>query len=257
MGTNGANDEIVKEQEFLRLLQEVRKEAKSRGGRISRGEIRELFGSFSLDEGQFAQVEAYLQANKVIIGAGTGDPDALPEGERDFLYAYLESIEGIEKLPDSVLDAVKLSAMAGEPSAQRQLAEQMLGSVVDIARLYAGQGVAIEDLIGTGNEALTQGVALLGHLEHPQEVAGELGRRIMDAMEDQISAMLDDHALGTQMEDVANLVADKAAELSRMLGRKVSIEELLAEGGVTREQIAQAERLTGRRIEEIDWGAVG
>ena len=83
--------------------------------------------------------------------------------------------------------------MAGEHSAQKELSEQMLASVVDIAKLYSGQGVSIEELIGAGNEALVTGVKLLGHLDSPQEVDGELGRRVMDSMEDLISAMLDDH----------------------------------------------------------------
>jgi RNA polymerase primary sigma factor len=127
----------------------------------------------------------------------------------------------------------------------------MLGNVVDIARLYVGQGVGIEELIGAGNEALVTGVTLLGHLDSPQEVEGELGRRIMDSMEDLISMMLDDHALDRELEDLTNLVADKARELARTLGRKVTVQELAREGEVTAEQIAEALRLTGGRIEDI------
>lgn len=142
--------------------------------------------------------------------------------------------------------------MAGEHSAQKELSEQMLSSVVDIAKLYSGQGVSIEELIGAGNEALVTGVRLLGHLDSPQEVDGELGRRVMDSMEDLISAMLDDHAMDRQMEDMVNLVADKAHELAHELGRKVTPAELAGEGDVTMEQITEAVRLTGSRIEDLD-----
>lgn len=245
-------EEIRREQEFMRLLQETLKQAGKGGGRIGREEISEIFGSFSLDENQLQQVEAYLQAHKITVGRAAGDEDALQEEERDFLTSYREVLSDIEKLPDSVLEAVKISAMAGEASAQRELSEQMLDRVVDIARLYAGQGVSIEELIGAGNEALVTGVSLLGHLESPQEVEGELGRRIMDSMEDLISMMLDDHALDRELEDLANLIADKAKEMADTMGRKVTAAELAGEGEVTPEQIEQAIRLTGGKIEDLD-----
>lgn len=239
------------EQEFLKLLQETLKQARRNGGKISRGEIGEIFGSFSLDEEQITQVEAYLKAHRISVGAAGQDPDALQQEEREFLISYQAMLEDIPRLSDSVMDAVRLSAMAGESSAQKELAEQMMGSVVDIARLYVGQGVGIEDLIGAGNEALALGVTMLDHLESPQEVEGELGRRIMDSMEDMISMMLDDHARDREIEDLTNLVAGKAKELAQTLGRKVTAHELAREGEVTMEQIMEAKRLTGDRIEDL------
>ena len=71
-------------------------------------------------------------------------------------------------------------------------------------------------------------------------------------MEDLISMMLDDHAQDRQMEDLVNLVADKARELAAELGRKVTPMELAGEGEVTAEQIEEAVRLTGGRIEDLD-----
>lgn len=234
------------------LLQKTLKEARENGGRISRDEISEIFSGLSLDRSQLEQVEGYLKAHKIVVGTQAGDVDALPEVERDFLTSYMEMLDNIPELSDSVLEALKISAMAGEHSAQKELSEQMMKAVVDIAHLYAGQGVSIEELIGAGNEALVTGVRLLGHLESPQEVEGELGRRIMDSMEDLISMMLDDHAQDRQMEDLVNLVADKARELAAELGRKVTPMELAGEGEVTAEQIEEAVRLTGGRIEDLD-----
>lgn len=234
------------------LLQKTLKEARENGGRISRDEISEIFSGLSLDRSQLEQVEGYLKAHKIVVGTQAGDVDALPEVERDFLTSYMEMLDNIPELSDSVLEALKISAMAGEHSAQKELSEQMLRDVVDIARLYAGQGVSIEELIGAGNEALVTGVRLLGHLDSPQDVDGEIGRRIMDSMEDLISMMLDDHAQDRQMEDLVNLVADKARELADELGRKVTPMELAGEGEVTAEQIEEAVRLTGGRIEDLD-----
>ena len=234
------------------LLQKTLKEARENGGRISRDEISEIFSGLSLDRSQLEQVEGYLKAHKIVVGTQAGDVDALPEVERDFLTSYMEMLDNIPELSDSVLEALKISAMAGEHSAQKELSEQMLRDVVDIARLYAGQGVSIEELIGAGNEALVTGVRLLGHLDSPQDVDGEIGRRIMDSMEDLIGAMLDDNAMDRKMEDMVNLVADKAHELAEELGRKVTPMELAGEGDVTAEQIMEAVRLTGGKIEDLD-----
>ncbi len=52
------------EQEFLGLLQETLKEARRKGYRISRGEIEDIFTSFSLEEGQLSQVEDYLKCTR-------------------------------------------------------------------------------------------------------------------------------------------------------------------------------------------------
>jgi RNA polymerase primary sigma factor len=243
---------INKEQEFMLLLQKTLKEARENGGRISRDEISEIFSGLSLDRSQLEQVEGYLKTHKIVVGTQAGDVDALPEVERDFLTSYMEMLDNIPELSDSVLEALKISAMAGEHSAQKELSEQMLRDVVDIARLYAGQGVSIEELIGAGNEALVTGVRLLGHLDSPQDVDGEIGRRIMDSMEDLIAAMLDDNAMDRKMEDMVNLVADKAHELAEELGRKVTPMELAGEGDVTAEQIMEAVRLTGGKIEDLD-----
>ena len=243
---------VQKEQEFLALLQKTLKQARGNGGVISRDEIAEIFVFFSLEDSQLVQVEDYLKANKIIVGTQAGDLDALPEKERDFLSSYMEIIDTVPRVSDSVLDALKISAMAGERSAQKELSEQMLGSVVDIARLYSGQGVSIEELVGVGNEALVTGVRLLGYLESPDEVEGELGKRIMDSMEDLISSMLDDHATDRQIEDLVNLVADKAAELSGELGRKVTVAELAAEYELEEEKSREALRLSGDRIDGID-----
>ena len=234
------------------LLQKTLKEARENGGRISRDEISEIFSGLSLDRSQLEQVEGYLKAHKIVVGTQAGDVDALPEVERDFLTSYMEMLDNIPELSDSVLEALKISAMAGEHSAQKELSEQMLRDVVDIARLYAGQGVSIEELIGAGNEALVTGVRLLGHLDSPQDVDGEIGRRIMDSMEDLIAAMLDDNAMDRKMEDMVNLVADKAHELAEELGRKVTPMELAGEGDVTAEQSMEAVRLTGGKIEDLD-----
>lgn len=111
----------------------------------------------------------------------------------------------------------------------------------------------MEDLIGGGNEALALGVTLLGPLEKAEEVEGFLGRRVMDAMEDLIAANMDDKASDRAVEERVNLVADRARELAGELLRKVTPQELAAEGELTLEEILEAVRLSGSQIEDLDY----
>ncbi len=64
--------------------------------------------------------------------------------------------------------------------------EIYLPQVIEISKLYTGQGVYIEDLVGEGNLALAQGVTMLGCLEHAKEAEGMLMKMVMDAMEELI-----------------------------------------------------------------------
>ena len=198
-----------------------------------------------------AQVREFLKNKGVGIGEALPIEEVITEEEMNHLREYEEMIDSIEIPSDNIMDAIRLSAMAGERDAQRKLTEYSLKKVVDIARLYAGQGVYMEDLIGAGNEVLLIAVTQLAPLDKPDEVDGYLGRRIMDAMEDVIAANLDEKAAEKAVEERVNLVADRAKELAQELGRKVSVMELAAEYDMDPEDIREAVRLSGNAIGDI------
>ena len=245
-------DEIKREQLFLQRLQETVKAAKANRNTITEEALRESFADLSLSEAQMEQVRAYLAANKIGIDETLPFEEYLTEEEHNYLEDYLAALSAIEQPSAAVLEALRLSAMAGERDAQQRLIEVMLPEVVDIAKLYVGQEVALEDLIGAGNEALTRGVTMLAPLEGPQEVEGTLGRMVMDAMEDLIAENLDEKAKAREVEERVNAVAGHARELAKDLGRKVTAAELAAEGDVDLEQIREAMRLSGNKIEELE-----
>ena len=145
-----------------------------------------------------------------------------------------------------------MSAMAGDADAQRQLIEIYIPQVVDVAKLYAGQGVFLEDLIGEGNLAVTLGVTQLGCLEHPSEADGMIGKLMMDAMEDFITENTNAEELDKKMADRVNDISDKAKELAESLSRKVTPKELAEETGIDLEDILEAVRLCGDKIEYIE-----
>ena len=74
---------------------------------------------------------------------------------------------------------------------------------------------------------------------------------IMDAMEDHIKQVSDLKESDEKILKKVNRVTDKARELSEVLGRKVTIDELVSESGLSRKSVEDAIRISGG-IEYID-----
>ena len=240
-----------RELQFAQTLEEVKKKAKEQGNCISEEQVKESFSALSLTEEQFQMVYDYLKQHKIGIGEPVNPDDYLSEEEADYLDAYFEQLKEFPEVSDGEKEAITLSAMAGDADAQNRLIQIFLPQVAEIAKLYAGQGVFLEDLIGEGNIALTVGVTMLGALEHASEAQGMLGKMIMDAMEDFIAEDAAEAKKDRQLADKVNLVADKANELADDLHRKVTVEELMQETGMSRKSILDAIRISGDKIESI------
>lgn len=240
-----------KEVLFAQTLEQVRQTAKEQGDCVSEEQVREAFAALELDDSQLQMVFDYLVKHKVGIGEPVDPGDCLSEEERDYLQEYLKELELLPVYTDGQLQAYTISAMAGETEAQNRLVEAHLKDVAEIAKLYAGQGVLLEDLIGEGNVALTLGVGLLGSLEKPEEASGMMGRMIMDAMEEAIAENAAGKKTDQRVADRVNRVMEKAKALSEELHRKVTVEELAQETGMSVKAIEDAVRMSGFQIGEI------
>ena len=243
-----------KEKEFAEILKYVTRLARENRNVISREQIIDAFSELDLDEKQLQMVYEYLKQHNIGVDEPVDTSDNLTTEESDYLQDYLESLEGLHKLTDGEKEAVSMSAIAGDKSAQDKLIENYLPLVVDVARMYAEQGVFLEDLIGEGNVALTKGVTMLDAVGEPSEVESFLYKLMLDAMEKIIEENL---AEDTGMQKVLNLVNevnDKAKELSEDLRRKVTVEELMEETGWDEEKIRSAIKFSGDNIEDIDTG---
>ena len=212
----------------------------------------DAFAGLSLSGEQMQMVYDYLLQSKIGIGQHLDPEEYLTEKEMDYLEEYLSEIEGLGDVTEGEKEAITLSAMAGDADAQTRLTEIYLKEVPQIAKLYAGQGVYLEDLIGEGNVALAIGVSMLGSQESAQEALGLLGKMIMDAMESYIRENTDAKKLDAKVADKVNLVADKARELSEELRRNVTVRELAEESGLSENAIRDAIRMSGFKIEGID-----
>ncbi len=240
-----------KEIRFAKTLEQVRQQAREQGSCISEGQVREAFREMELSDAQFQMVFDYLKKQKIGIGEPVDADEYLTEEERSYLQDYMDEIAGLPVYSKGQIEGFTIAAMAGEADAQARLAEAYLKDVIDIAKLYTGQGVLLEDLIGEGNLALAFGTGMLGSLEKPEEAQGMLARMVMDAMEEYIRENESNEKTDRKVADKVNLVADKAKELAGELHRKVTPEELSQETGFSLKSIREAMRMSGFKIEDM------
>lgn len=236
---------------FAQTLEQVRALAKEQGNCVSEEQVQEAFAELNLTNDQLQMVYDYLVKHKVGIGQPVNPDDYLSDEERNYLQDYLDEIAQLPKYTDGQVEAFTISAMAGDADAQSKLTEVYLSEVVEISRIYTGQGVLIEDLIGEGNVALAFGVGMLGSLEHHSEAKGMLAKMIMDAMEDIIAENASNEQADRKVENKVNKVAEAAKALSEELCRKVTVEELAKETGMSEAKIREAMRMSGFQIEDL------
>lgn len=237
---------------FAKTLESVRKKAAEQGNCIGKEQVREAFAELALKEDQLALVYDYLEKHKIGIDEPVNPDDYLTEEETDYLSSYLESLKGLQGLSGGEKEAVFLSAMAGEKQAQERLLHSFLPQVPEIAKLYTGQGVFLEDLVGQGNMALSEGVGMLGAAENAQDAEGMLARMIMDSMEELIEESRSGFTGDRKLEEKVNHIAKLAGELSAEMRRKVTPGELSEETGIPEEEIRDIYRISGYAIEELE-----
>ena len=243
-----------KEKEFAETLKYVTRLARENKNVIAKEQVDDAFTELDLDDKQLQMVYDYLKQHNIGVDEAIDTSDNLTTEESNYLQDYLESLEGLNKLSDGEREAVSMAAIAGDKYAQDKLIENYLPMVLDVARMYAEQGVFLEDLIGEGNVALTKGVTMLDAVGEPSEVESFLYKLMLDAMEKIIEENLAEDTGMQKVLSLVNEVNDKAKELSEDLRRKVTVEELMEETGWDEEKIRNAIQFSGDKIEDIDTG---
>ncbi len=244
-----------KEVEFASILKTVTRTARENRNFITKEQVETAFSELELDEKQMEMVFDYLKQHNIGVDEKVEFTDEnLTEEETNYLNDYLESLEVLPKLTVGELEAVSMSAIAGDKDAQAKLIENYLPLVVDVARMYSEQGVFLEDLIGEGNFALTKGVTMLDAVGEPSEVESFLYKMMLDAMEAIIQDNLAEDAGSQKVLELVNEVADKARELAEDLRRKVTVQELMEETGWDEDKIRTAIKFSADNIEDLDSG---
>lgn len=243
---------MEKERAFAFALQELVKLAKTQGNVLSEEQVNEQFCDMHLDKAQFELIQAYLKQNKIGIDKAVNLDDYLTKDDVHYLDMYLEELKELEHWTDKKREAVIDLAIKGNAEAKAQLIEAYLPEVVEISKLYAGQGVLLEDLIGEGNVAITLGVKMLECAEGAKEAEGMLVKMMMDAMEKYINENLEYSDVDKKILEKINKISDLSKELAENIGRKVTVEELVRESDFTVEEIMEAIEITAYSMEYIE-----
>ncbi len=269
-----------KELQFGKALDEIRRKAASQGGFVDKNDIDDILRPLDLDDDKIKMVYDYLKGRGIRWelkfsedgvkvpggpaekaereGFSTSDEEAvlsefaLDETDVDFLNMYLEELAELEEISDSEKRAITMSAMAGDSLSQEKLIKCYLKDIAELSRIYTGQGVLLEDLIGEGNTALVRAVRMLDSQESPDECEGFIIRLAMDSMEELVNETVSEDKKAGRIAEKANKVYDKAMELAESMERRVTVKEVAEYAGMSEKSVREAMRLSGGAIECIE-----
>lgn len=224
--------------DFLNKLQELKDGAYLQGGMVTSAQIDEMFSDLSEEQKKF--IVEYLEKNHIGIDEAIDPKSYMSESEINLLDMYTESLEAIDYVSDSVKRVLMMDAIAGKKEAKEQLMQQYLQSVIDTARLYSGQGVDFMDLIGEGNVALAVAMEQLDCVEGPDDVEPLIMQMIMNAMEELCKEEGSSDDTMKKVLELVEKVQTKAKEMTEELLRKVTIDELSEDSGISRKKIKEA-----------------
>ena len=239
---------------FTQTLEQLKETARLQENMLTSEQIQEAFEEMKLNEAQLSLIHEYLQKNHIGIDEPGKADENLTQEDINYLNIYLDELKELPAVSDGEKRAVMMSALTQDITACNKLVEIFLPQVVEIAKLYAGQGALVEDLIGEGNVALASAVTMLDCVESIDEVEGFLGKMIMDAMQDYIGEDSDNRGLDEKVLEKVNLINDKAKEMADELLRKVTIAELAKEMEIEEDEIKEAIRLSANHMEYIEEG---
>lgn len=237
---------------FAETLEQLKETARLQENMLTSEQVSEAFSEWQLQEGQLTLIHDYLRKNHIGIDEPGNPEENLSNDDVNFLEMYLAELSELPPVSDGEKRAVMMSALAGDSTAQTKLLEIYLPQVVEISKLYAGQGALVEDLIGEGNVAVASAVTMLECVEGIDEIEGFIGKMIMDAMEAYIGDDSDNREIDENVLNKVNEVNDKARELYDSLLRKVTVKEVADELGVDEETVREAVKFSANHIDYIE-----
>lgn len=249
-------------EEFQRLLTEITAAAKEKGGRLSVGEVKKLFGASGLDREQMKKVLQYLKLQGISIEgteseeehggpqAGTketrADKKAVPltAQEREYLAGYRRELSAYEASGASSEELFQALA-AGETSALEELTRRYLPVAAELAEAENCGEIPFQDLLQEANLSL---LAALDEREPLRKsdawVRGRILEGIRRAIEEQTERKFSDDYLVSKVEKldrtIRELTEGEDGEKSRL-----SVQELSVILDMDAEEIRDVLRLAG------------
>ncbi|MBR5406551.1 MAG: hypothetical protein IK111_02800 [Lachnospiraceae bacterium] len=250
------------EQQFRKNMIKLRSLAKSQGDRISKEQVKRMFLPLNMEEGHFLLIYRYLDEEKVKVFETDSELDEssndkkasslkMNSDDSEYLKMYIEELNLLD-IPSKESRSLIIEEILNDRSRAGELMPNLyLREVVDVARLYEGQGVALEDLVGEGNVGILTGIKMLDCCDSVEEVEEFMMKMIMDSMEAVIMDKFSGDDFDIKVLERVNDLNDKAREMAEDLERLVTVEEMAKELDTDEEYIRETLRISGNSIEYI------
>ncbi|MCR5251058.1 MAG: hypothetical protein K6E50_10680 [Lachnospiraceae bacterium] len=240
---------MMEEENFLEKISSLRDMAILQGGYLTEEQVGEEFPALTREQKE--ALLRYFREQNIGIGEKLPDEEILSEEDGKMIRLYMEELEELAEADEALKRSLVMAALNGDLNAKEELTRSYLRSVVDMAKLYSGQGVEAADLIGEGNVALTAAMNMLGSIEDPSECDEMVARSVMNAMEELIRS---ENAETEKQERTMALVLKvlgKVKSLSDELRRKLTLEEALEETGMSEDELRRAVSLSKDLLEYV------
>ena len=234
-----------KESLFIDKLNELKNNAEDLGGVVTSEDIKDAFKDMNLTKEQYDLVSVYLSNAGISVDGEA--PASENENQEDVRYIdmYLQELDELPKIDDDTIKTYLLRLYNGEKDMIDAIILAYLPKVVDLTRLYIGQGTPIEDLIGEGNVALATVLNSLKTQDDFQNADDIIIQSVMAAMEEICYQDNENSALGNEWSQRADMVYNKAKAMSEGLERKVTKAEVATELSISVEDLEDILKMAG------------
>ena len=242
---------MTPQEQFLKSLEEIKDLAALQGGFISTIQLDECMPD--MNDTQRALIKDYLKQNKIGLDKPLEGEESPEETREDgHLNIYLEELKESEPVNEDKKKLLLREALNGGKLAKENLIEAYLPAVVDIAKLYAGQGADMADLIGEGNVALTVSVENLNCVDTPEDADSMIVKMMMNSMEAFIGLENEEEQMMEQVLTDTAKVLEQAKQMAEELLRKVTVEELSKETDIPEDKIREAMQFAKECMDYIE-----
>lgn len=243
----------MEREEFQKKLEQLGQLAKENDNRLRTEEVRDFLKDMDLTEEQYQLVFAYLASRLVTVegyvparAEETEKQAELTPEEQGFLARYQEELALLTFLEEEALLALCSEIdETNDAGAKARLTEQLLPEVLRAAKLFAGRGLPLGDLVQEGNIGLMLAIEALAARPEETDALSYLKAEIRTAMEQALSEQETEKQAGDLIAGRLNELSDGIKKLSGELERQVSVEELSAFLDMPVEEIEDLLKLAG------------
>lgn len=209
---------------------------------ITKEQVLAFFDGDDLNEQQMQIVMEYVSEQQ-------SKKKELSEKNQGYLEEYRQMIAGLPQLNEDERGILLMEYMQGNRQLKEKVIESFLPLVPEIAESMCEEADTLEDLIQEGNLGITLGVEALEDGDRAEKVILAAVRKTIQGFKDaQNTAKSQDKLTISRVEALNESLSRQEKEL----GRKVMVEELALDMGISKEEVIAILKLTGEVPEEAE-----